>query len=290
MKAGEKVFTEITIVSSAVMLCSLISYHGNNCIGITRYSCLFENLPKSFDGYKILQISDLHSKTFGKAQKHLLKKIKNEKPDLIVITGDVIDVDKNFDTVQRRLNKVRPFLLFASGVAPTYYTTGNHEIETGYKDYIWSEIERCGVKVIVNQCAALSTGSDSISLIGAADPCFYGARRAYKQFAEQLDKLCFNAKSCFKIVLSHRPELFDIYADCKANLVFSGHAHGGQFRIPFTSQGLYAPEQGVLPKYTQGVHVKDKTTMVVSRGMGNSRFPQRLFNRPEIVMVTLLKK
>lgn len=280
-------FVEIAVASSLIIACAGISYFENNCIGVSGYHCAFNNLPDTFKGCKILQISDLHSKSFGKNQKRLVKRIIKEKPDYIFITGDIIDVDKDFKTIQKRFERVRPLLESISVIAPTFYTTGNHEIETGYKEYLWQEAEKCGTNVVVNKCVRISRGGKSIAVIGAADPCFYGSRKAYKPFAKELKKLCAEAGGDFKTVLSHRPELIDVYSECGADLVFTGHAHGGQFRTPFTSQGLYSPEQGVLPRYTQGVHRKDATTMVVSRGMGNSRFPQRLFNRPEIVAVTL---
>lgn len=280
------VFNTVLAVGG-IFLCTGVSVYSNSCICTTEYNCSFADLPKSFDGFRVLQVSDLHNKRFGLKQQYLLKKIRAAKPDIIVITGDVIHDKTEIEQIERRLNKVRPFLSGAVDIAPVYYATGNHEIETGHAQYIWQEVEKCGVKVLVNDSVNLERNNESISLIGAADPFFYGKRRAYKPFSDELKKLCEAEKGSFKMLLSHRPELINVYSECGVQLVLTGHAHGGQIRIPFTPQGLYAPDQGVLPKYTQGVHNQKETKMVISRGLGNSGFPQRLFDRPELVVVTL---
>lgn len=278
---------QAALSAGAVLACAGVSVYSNSFIGVTEYCCTFPALPKEFDGFRILQVSDLHNKRFGKNQEYLLKKAKETKPDIIVITGDIIHDKKSISQIEYRLNKVRPFLRIAAKLAPVYYVTGNHEIETGYPEYIWKEIKKCGATVLINDSATIERGGKRLSVIGPADPFRYGDRREYKPFREQLKKLCDAQKGGFKLVLSHRPETLDIYAECGADLVLTGHAHGGQMRIPFTSQGLFAPDQGVFPKYTQGVHGKDGTQMVISRGLGNSGFPQRLFNRPELVLVVL---
>lgn len=276
------------ICAGAVLLCAGVSVYSNSLIGVSRYSLSFAELPDEFDGLKIVQVSDLHNKRFGKNQQYLLKKIGACKPDIIVITGDIIHDRQKLDEIKCRLEKVRPFLTGAPEIAPVYYVTGNHELESGHCEYIWSAVESCGATVLTNRAVGLERGSAHINIVGAADPFYYGSRRAYGAFSEAVGKLC-GACDGFKILLSHRPELMDVYADIGVQLVLTGHAHGGQIRIPFTSQGLFAPDQGVLPKYTQGVHRKGNTQMVISRGLGNSGFPQRLFDRPELVLITLRK-
>lgn len=275
------------VVSAAALAAATVSVYSNSCIHHQSYSYTSEKLPKGFNGYRIVHISDLHNKRFGVNQGYLLNKIKEARPDIIVITGDIIYVRTKLRQVQARLKKVRPFIEGAAKIAPVYYCTGNHEVETGHQDYIWSKLKSWGAQVLINKTAVVEKGGNSLALIGVADPFYYGERHAYTPAKVQLQSLCTDNAHMFRIVLSHRPEMLDIYADCGADLVFCGHAHGGQMRIPFTAQGLYAPDQGVLPKYTQGVHQKGSTQMVISRGLGNSGFPQRLFNRPEIVVVTL---
>lgn len=276
------------ICAGAVLLCAGTSVYSNSLIGISRYTLKFSEFPVEFDGLKIVQVSDLHNKCFGKNQQYLLKKIAACKPDIIAVTGDIIHDRQRLDEVKRRVDKVRPFLTGALKIAPVYYVTGNHELETGHCDYIWSAVEGCGVTVLTNRTVKLEREDAHINIIGAADPFYYGSRRAYGAFRKAVTELCTSCNG-FKILLSHRPELIDTYADLGIQLALTGHAHGGQIRIPFTSQGLYAPDQGVLPKYTQGVHCKGNTKTVISRGLGNSGFPQRLFDRPELVLVTLRK-
>lgn len=271
-----------------VLFCAGVSVYSNSFIGVTRYTLSFSDLPPEFDGFKIVQVSDLHNKRFGKNQQYLLKKIGNCKPDIIVITGDIIHDKQDLNDVKHRMDKVRPFLAGATELAPVYYATGNHELETGHSNYIWKEIEQSGVNVLINRYASITRGNANIGILGAADPFYYGSRRAYGAFHKAVKELCASCNG-FKIMLSHRPELIDVYADTGVQLVLTGHAHGGQIRIPLTSQGLFAPDQGVMPKYTQGVHSKGDTQMVISRGLGNSGFPQRLFDRPELVLITLRK-
>lgn len=277
-----------TVCAGAVLLCAGVSVYSNSFIGVTHYNLSFPDLPAEFDGFKIVQVSDLHNKRFGKNQQYLLKKIGNCNPDIIVITGDIIHDKQKFAEVKHRVDKVRPFLTGATKIAPVYYATGNHELETGHTNYIWKEIEQSGVNVLINRYASITRGNANIGILGAADPLYYGSRRAYGAFREAVKELCTSCDG-FKILLSHRPELIDVYGDAGVQLALTGHAHGGQIRIPFTSQGLFAPDQGVMPKYTQGVHSKGDTQMVISRGLGNSGFPQRLFDRPELVLITLHK-
>ncbi len=277
------------LCTAAALACAGVSVYSNSFLGVTEYALSFSNLPKEFDGFRILQVSDLHNKRFGKNQEYLLKALSSVNPDIIAVTGDIIHDRKSMKATEKRLCKVRPFLRGALKIAPVYYATGNHEIESGFPKYIWKEIKNCGAAVLINESTHLERGGKHIALIGAADPFVYGERKMYAPLKDDIKKLC-EAEDCFKIVLAHRPEALDIYADCGADLVLTGHAHGGQIRIPFTSQGLFAPDQGILPKYTQGVHACGKTQMVISRGLGNSGFPQRLFNRPELVLVTLKKK
>ncbi len=278
----------IYYILSAIAIAIVVSIYSNNVIGVKKIDCKFKDLPKSFNDFKILQVSDLHNKRFGLKQQYLLRMIKKQKPDIIVITGDIIHDSTDLEKVKKKIDKVRPFLENVVKIAPVYYVTGNHEVETGHAEYVWGEIQKYGVNVLINDSKTLTVGNESISVIGIADPFFYGTRRAYKPFTEELERICSRENGAFKLLLSHRPELIDIYSECDIRLALTGHAHGGQIRIPFTPQGLFAPDQGVLPKYTQGMHKKKDTTMIISRGLGNSGFPQRLFDRPELVVITLM--
>lgn len=257
----------------------------NNILTVSKYSYESSNIPQEFDGYRIVQISDLHNKEFGQNNAWLLRLISKQDPDMIVITGDLID--SNHPDFSATLN----FAKEAGSYAPVFFISGNHESyidQTDYQSYL-SDLKTCGVTILDDRAQTIKYGNSVINLIGLADP-------------EMQDSLLSNGKSprnevikqfvrtdTVNIVLSHRPELFEYYADVGFNLVLSGHAHGGQFRFPMIG-GVYAPNQGFFPKYTKGIYRLADTEMVVSRGLGNSNFPLRLFNFPEVVVVDLMSQ
>lgn len=245
----------------------------NNSIVTSNYTIESGKIPSEFDDYKIVQISDLHNKDFGDK---LIEKVINVQPDAIFITGDLIDA-KTPD-----VEFVKDFLIQLSKVAPVYYTPGNHEAALGNFEEIVNQLAETGVIILCDEKYVITKDNSSINIIGLSDPKF-------TKIEQMIDTMSILSKNndLFTILLSHRPEYFNLYAACGFDLVFSGHAHGGQFRIPFTHQGLFAPGQGCFPKYTEGMHTQDKTTLIISRGLGASSFPLRLFNRPELVVVTL---
>jgi hypothetical protein len=244
-------------------------------------------IPDSFDQFKIVQISDLHNKLFGKDQEKLLDKDREQMPDSIIITGDLIDQRKY------NLHNAMIFIRGAVKIAPVYYVSGNHEAWSGHYETIQNSLIEAGVIVLENSEIDFVKGEDSIKIMGVSDPDFLTSSYFEGTDASLLEKTLnewsIDENVNFRILLSHRPELFDVYHGANIDLVFSGQAHGGQIRLPFIG-GLVAPDQGFLPKYTSGSYTEGSTTMYVSRGLGNSIVPQRLFNRPEIVVVTLRSK
>ncbi|WP_376776807.1 MULTISPECIES: metallophosphoesterase [Sporosarcina] len=253
----------------------------NNSITITQTEISSSHIPESFDQYKIVHLSDLHNKSFGENQQRLVRKIKKLQPDVIVYTGDLIDSNRTGDEASLILMKE------LTDAAPVYYVSGNHEWWSGAFSSLESSLEDIGVQILRNEHEVLEKGNDKIFIAGIDDPAHDGSRAeretAEADIAKSIDGL---EKDSFTILLSHRPEMLSLYAKSDFNIVFAGHAHGGQVRIPFIG-GLAAPNQGLLPEYTAGKHELDQTMMVVSRGLGNSIIPMRLFNRPEIVAVTL---
>lgn len=257
----------------------------NNHIVISSYVYENNRIPNEFNGFKILHISDLHNKLFGKNQEYILNKISSILPDIIVVTGDLID---------RRRYDLDTALLFIKGaveIAPVYYVTGNHEAWSGKYENIYESLINRGVTILDDDKIELVEFNSKMELLGLSDPAFLTSgymdgintsilERNLSQLAD--DRV-------FQILLSHRPELIDIYVNNNIEMIFSGHAHGGQIRIPGLG-GIVAPNQGFFPKYTSGFHTINKSTMYVSRGLGNSIVPIRIFNRPEIVVVTLLNK
>jgi len=254
----------------------------NNCITVTRSEFKNLRIPAEFDGLTIAHISDLHNKSFGRNQSRLLERLADISPDIIVVTGDLIDRRKY------NLDIAMDFIEGALNIAPVFYVSGNHEAWSGEFSLIKERLEQAGVTVLDDAGYELFRQNSSILLLGLSDPDFL--TNSYLQGTDtsvmenQLSK--WDQYNKFKILLSHRPELFDLYAVHNMDLIFAGHAHGGQFRLPFIG-GLVAPDQGLFPKYTSGFHVKDNSAMYVSRGLGNSIIPVRVFNRPEIIVVTL---
>lgn len=250
----------------------------NRNIQVNEITVTSEYLPDDFKGYKIAHISDLHNADFGDNNKQLLSFIKNASPDIIVVTGDIVD--------SRRTNVeiARDFINNASEIAPVYYVTGNHEARVSEENRIDAVKLNENITVLHNEDIFLLKGESAIQLIGIDDPDYKAVTNSAEYINDELQKYFDN--EYFKILLSHRPELFDVYTQNNMNIVFSGHAHGGQFRLPFVG-GLFAPHQGLFPEYDSGLYTENNTNMIVSRGIGNSIFPFRINNPPEIIIVTL---
>lgn len=254
----------------------------NTALEVKKYEIKSDRIPQSFDGFRIVQISDLHNTEFGEDNEKLIALLSQTAPDLIVITGDLID-SRHTD-----IGIALEFARQAIEIAPVYYVSGNHEARVGEYADLKTGLTETGVIVLENQKEQITREGECITLLGIDDPSFrqdylFGDAGAV---ARQAITGLQNASDGYTILLSHRPELFDLYVDTGMDLVFSGHAHGGQFRLPFIG-GLVAPNQGLFPEYDAGQFTEDSTTMIVSRGVGNSIIPIRFNNRPEIVVVTL---
>lgn len=272
------------LLAALIVLAGFFAFE-NNDIVVSKLTYFSEELPKAFDGFVIAQISDLHNKRFGAKQKRILQKLKDANPDLIVVTGDVLD-HRRYDFAP-----VMELMLGAKELAPVIYVPGNHEESSGRYLEIKEAFLRAGVTVLNDASYTLSRGDDTVTVLGVLDPAFSKRRQTHKTDASDMRRFLNTQyeEDDFTILLSHRAELVKLYSEVGVDLVFAGHAHGGQIRLPFIG-GLYAPGQGVFPKYTSGRHDAGDTTMYVSRGLGNSVFPLRIFNRPELVVVTLKVK
>lgn len=244
-----------------------------------------EKIPAAFDGFVLCQVSDVHNEARGEGNAALLRALREAAPDLICITGDFLD--------SRRTDL--DFALELAGqlaeIAPAVYVTGNHEARLKDLSALEAGLAARGVQVLRDDWTPLARGGEEIALLGLDDPGFSAGEdwtlaEGLDQTQARLSALLAQAGDRFSLVLSHRPELLPAYAEAGADLVLSGHAHGGQVRLPGIG-GLFAPGQGILPRLTSGVYARGETRLVVSRGLGNSAFPLRVFNPPEIVTVTL---
>ncbi len=271
----------IKSVAAGAICTSAFLYWQNYGIQATRYAYSHKDMPQAFKGFRIVQISDFHNTAL------LINKVAAitmaEKPDIIAITGDLFDC--RHTDIAAGLALVDKL----TKIAPVYYVRGNHEARMGNTDELTKQIEQKGVTVIENRKINLQRGNRAITLMGVNDPRFIAdedtdSTSTRRIFRKKLFSLTDNDHS-FKILLSHRPEFIHTYRDSGVKLVLTGHAHGGQFGIPFTDYGVFVPNQGIFPPYAAGIKQLDDTTMIISRGIGNSVFPFRLFNRPEVVII-----
>lgn len=277
----------IAIILLSLFLIVLLSgLYCNKNLKTNILNVQFDNLPKNFDGLRIAQISDLHNCERGKGNSKTLELLKKAKPDVIVITGDMID------SRHTRIDIATDFARKAVKIAPCYYVCGNHEarMPEEYAELL-RKLKYAGVKTMQNEKVTLAKNNQKITLIGAEDP-YVIRKNSETSNSEIMDNALekLNAKnSGFTILLSHRPELLPVYAKHNVSLALTGHAHGGQIRLPFIG-GLFAPNQGFLPKYCNFFYKEQNTVMIVSSGVGNSQFPIRLLNPPQIPVIILKAK
>ena len=276
----------VVLIIIFLILISIFLYLENNLIDVTRYLIKSQSIKSRV---KIVHLSDLHSKPFKKA----LERTRSLKPDIIVITGDYID-DKAKNK-QKMLNYAENLC----EIAPVYYITGNHERRLESFDELMNELENSGFNVLLNEYTTFNVGDNEISILGLdeniADFDDYKARRRgdfeYPDMEQYFRE--FERSRGFRIVLSHCPENFEgveqlNYSNYDFDLQLSGHAHGGQFILPIIGP-VYSPGQGIHPKYARG-SFGERPKLIVSRGLGNAEFPFRLFNHPEINVITLSRK
>lgn len=278
----KKKYIVITIIVLAIAFV-LWTIWGNATVGVTSYKVTGTKLPASFDNYKIAVVSDVHNAEYGENNSRLIKLVEKQEPDMIAITGDLVDSSKTDLEVAKNLveNLVE--------IAPCYYVTGNHEAWIGEQ---YQELEQilvdADVIILHDEFVEITQNGETIQLAGLDDPDFTDTDSFVQESILDMRLSEMDLDDSYCVLLSHRPETFDVYVNHDIDLVLSGHAHGGQFRLPFIG-GIIAPNQGVLPEYDDGIYSENETTMIVSRGIGDSIIPIRFNNRPEIVMVELIK-
>ena len=282
MTAKKKKFIFLAVVAIVLVVLVIWIAWGNTALELNTYTVSSAKLPQGFDGYRIAHVSDLHNAEMGKDYEKLLTMLRDADPDMIAITGDLID-SRNTD-----IEVALQFIREAVKIAPCYYVTGNHEARVNEYGELKSGMEAAGVTVLEDAQTEISLESETITLIGVNDPSYqtdYLFGDSETVMDTKLEEF-HTEDDVFTILLSHRPELFDIYADHGMDLILSGHAHGGQFRLPFIG-GLVAPNQGLFPEYDAGIYTEGNTNMLVSRGVGNSILPFRINNRPEVILIEL---
>jgi len=237
---------------------------------------------------RIVLLADLHAEPYGEGQEKLVRRIDAQEPDLVVMAGDLFSDGGSDAPVEALLEAI-------AGKYPCYYATGNHDYWNGPADFqnMQAMLEEYGVVTLDSEKAALTINGKRIDLFGIADPNRYRYAEddpEYETFPEALAHLSSEVEEdVYSILISHRPEYFPSYEETDFDLVLAGHAHGGQWRIPFLLNGLYSPGEGMFPQYAGGEYDSGDLTMIVSRGLSKiSRGIPRFFNPTEVVVIDLV--
>jgi predicted MPP superfamily phosphohydrolase len=283
-RLSKKALISVCTLIAVLLVLIIWTIWGNTALMVSTVTVSSNRIPTAFNGFLIAQVSDLHNAVFGENNAELLQILSECKPNIIVVTGDLVDAEHT------DIDVALDFAKEAAQIAGTYYVTGNHEGSLSQYDELKTGLESMGVVVLEDTSMQLEYNGEKVTLIGLSDPSFTLKGNMLGEVPAMVDtKLrgLIGDKDDYTILLSHRPELFETYVNCGVDLVLSGHAHGGQFRLPFIG-GLVAPNQGLFPKYDAGLYTKGDTNMIVCRGLGNSIIPIRFNNRPEIVLLELI--
>lgn len=274
------------VMCAAVAVCICLAgylYFEDTFLSTTTYTVSSDRLPQSFDRYTIAQISDYHNAHSVLLNRRLRDAVQAAEPDVIVLTGDLID--RRRTDVETSLRLVRDL----SDTAPVYFVCGNHDSLSDERETLLHGLRDLGVHVLENETRTLTRNEESICLVGIDDPAKSEEWAENDEIVRRELTPLVPDNGAFTLLLSHRPEMLEVYAELGIDIALTGHAHGGQIRLPVVG-GILAPGQGLFPPYDNGVYTEGKTQMVVSRGVGNSAFPFRVQNRPEVVVVKLTKK
>ena len=254
-------------------------YWSNTSLQVTRTEAVLPDLPAGFDGCRVVVLGDLHTASFGPDNETLLEAVRQQDPAYLFLVGDLLDChravpDGYVETVAGSL----------AAIAPTYYVTGNHEWALGDVPALKETLKDAGVTVLSNTFLPLTQNGDALLLAGIDDPNGYADQKSPETVAQEAEA---TGEDPFWILLAHRNDFFpETYSRLGADLVISGHGHGGLVRLPFTD-GLISTDHSLFPSYTAGLYEKNGSTLFVTRGLGNSGWTLRLFNRPEVAVLTL---
>ena len=273
---GRGCLTALIVVALIAAFCAFIIKDSRDELEISRYEVASSKLSESFDGFTIVQLSDLHGAQFGEDGTELVDKVRELAPDIIALTGDFVTDEGDLEAEE----KLAPRL---TEICPVYFVSGNHEFGSGLAAAVRNIMESAGVKYLSNEYLTISRGEDHILLGGVEDPNAYADMLTPEELAQKMNEA---SPSAFKILLGHRNYWMEKYPELPVDLVLCGHAHGGLVRIPGVG-GLIGTDRHLFPDFVDGEFNNGNYTMIVSRGLGNSVPLPRIFNRPEIVCVTL---
>lgn len=273
---GRGCLTALIILALIAVAAAFLIKDSREDLEISRYEVNSKKLPESFDGFKIVQLSDLHGAEFGEDGMELVEKVKELEPDMIALTGDFVTDEGDLAAVEKLAARL-------TELCPVYFISGNHEFGSGLAVKVRNILERAGVKYLSNEYLTISRGEDGILLGGVEDPLAYADMLSPDELAQKMNDA---APDAFKILLGHRNYWMTEYPELPVDLIFCGHAHGGLIRIPGVG-GLIGTDRRLFPDFDAGEYNNGRYTLIVSRGLGNSVPIPRVFNRPEIVCVEL---
>jgi len=250
-----------------------------NGLTINNYE-ISTNKFETNESVRIVLISDLHSHIYDENQNELITKVKDQNPDIILLAGDIADDNVPIEGTKLLLNGIKD-------IAPVFYVSGNHEYWSGDIKNIKDTIRTYGVIILEDEYSEIIVNGVPIIIAGLDDPewTMYESKNSSSSMNESFKDL--KGKNQYKILIAHRPEQIELYKQYPFDLVVSGHAHGGQVRIPFVLNGLIAPNQGWFPEYAGGMYQHDTLIHIVSRGLSNNYDVPRVFNPPEIVVIDI---
>lgn len=275
---GRGCLTALIILALIAAAAAFLIKDSRDDLEISRYEVKSQKLPESFDGFKIVQLSDLHGAEFGEDGMGLVEKVKELEPDIIALTGDFVTDEGDLAAVEKLAARL-------TELCPVYFVSGNHEFGSGLAVKVRNILERAGVKYLSNEYLTISRGEDGILLGGVEDPLAYADMLSPDELAQKMNDA---APDAFKILLGHRNYWMTEYPELPVDLIFCGHAHGGLIRIPGVG-GLIGTDRRLFPDFDAGEYNNGRYTLIVSRGLGNSVSIPRVFNRPEIVCVELTR-
>lgn len=249
---------------------------------VTEYERTYAELPASFEGFRVVQLTDLHLKTFGEDNIRLISAVEEQKPDIIVLTGDFIN--RRLSASQEgQSEKLRGFFEGLSALAPCYFVSGNHEWASGELETLSAVLSESGVRYLRNEYVSLEKGGERIILAGVEDPNGPNSQIKPDKLVESIRR---EHPESFILFLGHRDDWLGKYPELDVQVIMSGHAHGGVVRLPFIG-GVFSTKYGFFPKYDSGLFNEGGYDFVLSRGLGNFNIIPRFLNPPEIVCLTL---
>jgi predicted MPP superfamily phosphohydrolase len=271
--------------SAARLVCALLllagfTWYENDTLQCTSYTVTSARLPASFRGFRVVALSDLHGKEFGAYNTRLLSAVKSQRPSLIALCGDLCDRDDD-------VSRLAPLLRGLCALAPVVYVTGNHEwaMTKEQRQTLFALLDECGVTRLRNDYRVLTKSGQSIVVAGVDDPNGPADQKTPAALVEEIRAEC--GEDAYILTLCHRNDRLSQWAGLGVQLVLSGHAHGGVARLPYLG-GVFGTRGELFPEYSGGVYREGGTTLLVSRGLGQTRWlPFRLLNRPEVATVTL---